>query len=369
MLLAAFQLCLARPESSIDEKGSWLQGQVVQNHLTSYLVRPVGDGSNVAGCLGVYIGERIVLTSEYCLTHLQESYKLNGSNAFEMGSGQMLTVKNEDSFESSQGLGYIMVEESPKLRELAILPAQASVREGSKVTVFGYPGMGNDNHELKQYSTIVNHCNTEEGACFINRPHLSLGAPVFAGHSLFCIGSGIPGKCVRMNLARHLVKRGADNSNCRTTKEGGCAVLECDQDSNFCSQCYGLQNCTVKNGDCDGQSSIQKINCHKGGECVLKVDFSTFGYFPDKCISGHCSKGACGHDCSQGCTVSAGDVLANYNCQYSCNPDPEASKRTTWFIIGGVATPIALAFVAMISYIIYHHYKHPNGNPGFVRIQ
>ena len=94
---------------------------------------------------------------------------------------------------------------------------------------------------------------------------------------------------------------------------------------------------------------------------MLNVDNSP--YLSPICRGGHCTAGACGQSCSQNCTVSPGDEF-NPDCEYSCDPtpDPGASNRVTWFVIGGVVGPIGLGMVCMVGCLIYYgHYKNPNG--------
>lgn len=340
------------------------------NEMTDPVVSLNSFKVNVAGefCLGIYIQSGLVLTSEACLKSSLISFRLNHTDFIKTQSGQFLTVYSEKDFKINQKLGLILISEQLKTRDIALLPKSTPVSSGSTVTIYSYLNSKDGDIQIESFSSTVNSCSQETASCYIESQNLISGSPVFFGNSLLCIGSGIPGECIRPGLAgRHLGKRSANPApdNCQIIHEGDCTVLTCDKNSDFSSQCYGHQNSTVKNGHCDGHHSVQEIICNSGARCVLNVEFSGGSFIPDKCNGGYCTKGACGQHCTEDCTVESSQLY--FSCSYSCDepspsPDPEASKRVTWFVLGGVAGPIFLGFAAIVGYIMWHHYKHPNGD-------
>ena len=253
MLLFLHQMCF-----SFDINDKITSPAVIKEdntEINKYAVRvDTGDGS--LHCQGVYTQQGVVLTSEKCVVSLEEYFDLNMDVSFYTGSGQQLLI-DEDSFKSHGGLGFVKVDDIIKLKDLEMVSVDCPVEGGADATVLNFQKSVGSNYKLEMLKTKINFCSSEDNICYLNDHFPDSGAPVFIDNALFCIGTGTDGECRKVDAARHLSKRSTADG-CSEESDGSCRVLKCDPSSDFCSQCYGHQSCTVKNGDCDGKNLFRK---------------------------------------------------------------------------------------------------------------
>ena len=328
---------------------------ILDNRVVSFGNLSVNERGE--SCLGIYARQGSILTSEACLKASLNRLRQSSSNFLVTRSGKPLQISSENDFQASQGIGLVSVISNMTPADIPILTNDEPVNPGQDVTIYGYSETKHGEIDIQPYPATVSSCIENQNTCYINSPYLTSGAPVFMNGALLCIGSEVPGNCVRTSpVQHHIMKRNAAVASCHTVSEGSCKVLTCNENSPLCQQCSNGGNCTVKNGDCDGVIFGQEIICNNGGSCQLYMTYSP--YSGEKCTGGICSEGACGYSCPRGCTVHpSGSVGDQMHCTYKCDLDP----HLVWYILGGISASVLLLIGAGILCIGYEHYKHPNG--------
>ena len=364
-LFLLLQLLLALWSSAVFSEDFQLK-QGVELNLENQVVSFDGLKVNEQGqsCLGVYTRSGMILTSEPCLKTSIDRYNQNVTDFLVTRSGQPLQIDRREDFELEQGIGLVSTASRKAFGNIGVLANDEPISTGREVTIYGYSEWRNGGIQIEPFTATISQCIQSPDLCYIDSPHLTPGAPVFIDDRLLCIGTETPGSCLRAGVFHHRVmKRDSPPEGCSIVSEGDCTVMKCDKDTSFCRQCHDKKDCTAKVGNCDGGGSVQVVECSDGANCVLHISNSDF--FGSQCTGGECTKGACGRSCPRGCTVHSSQSIADRDCTYECDTDPNLG----FYIAGGVGGGMLLLMGGMIARICYEHYKYPYGRmAGAIRL-
>ena len=320
-------------------------------------------------CSAIQVNQTSYLTNRHCAEQLTYTLqKQVPAQLEELQQSTHISAQNKpsNSADDAHDLVYLTTssrhnnrEKQAPIHPLALyhsVPDDDTIFHGRVVTYWSNSSEETD-AVFVQMKAELSYCDKDY--CYLQYSSHNNGNPFFLDNQLLCIGLKDSSLCRRVQSAHHVSRREVSKrevskreDGCTTTKSGNCTTKQCNAGVGDCSLCRDGKSCTIKDGDCDGQSRIRKLICSSGAQCTGHYSKQT--PVSGTCMNVQCDKGACGKDCSASCSFRGstdGDLCPDgddYDCRGGISP---------WVIIGPIGGVVITMVISIVACSYYGYYK------------